>query len=487
MDLSEQLVPAFLLEEQIKQNKELLKRVTHLQHQLDVLLRSLYGTKSEKKPVPPDNKDVDVTSRDDTNDSSNKAKPKRKPLPKDLPREKIRYELSDDKLVCSNCSTKQHIIGKLVTEQLELVPAKLFVKEHIRYKYACKYGCQVSIADMPEQPIPKGIPGPGLLSDVLINKYQDSLPLYRQSLRFKRYGIDIPGSTLCDWVGKCAALLEPIVSKIKDDLLSHSKIHTDDTTIPVLSKGKTKTARLWTYVADGSCGHKATVYDFSMSRSALYPQKFLNGFQGYLQADAYPGYDKLYADGKIIEVGCLAHVRRKFYDISIATKTEYDNLADIAVKLIGDIYKHEKTARALTHQQRYYYRKQHTKKCYHKLHWWLARQQLLVIPKTPIYQAITYALNHWRALTNVFADGRLEVDNNTAERAIKPLVIGRKNYMFAGSPEGGKRAAIIYSIIETCKQNEVNSLEYLTDVIARVGTHKINQIQQLTPYQWKPL
>jgi transposase len=385
--------------------------------------------------------------------------------------------------VCQ-CQRVCHVIGKEITEQLEFIPARLYVKQHIRYKYACSLGCEVKIAPLPPQPIDKAIAGAGLLADVLISKYQDAMPLYRQSLRFKRHHVEIPNSTLCDWVGYSADRLQPIVFALQAELLKHKKLHTDDTTVPVLAKGKTKQGRLWVYVADGSFGYKATVYDYTPTRSQRGPQAFLAGFSGYLQADAYAGYDVLYQSGDVVEVGCLAHARRKFYEIAQTVKGE--SHAQDAVIKIGEIYAIEAKIRNTSQVQRYYYRKKHLKPLYRKLHRWLVKKQKKTLDKTPIRQAINYALNHWRALQNVLAHGSLEVDNNLAERAIKPVVIGRKNYLFAGGDEGGKRAAIIYSLIETCKQNDINTFDYLRDVLTRLPTHKANKIRELLPYYWQP-
>ena len=212
---------------------------------------------------------------------------------------------------------------------------------------------------------------------------------------------------------------------------------------------------------------------------------FLSGFKGFLQADAYNGYDVLYQSGDIIEVGCLAHSRRKFFEIAQTVKQ--NSLAHDALNKIAAIYLVETRVKQLSYQRRYYYRKKYLKPLYRQLHHWLRRYQKKTLDKTPIRQAINYAMTHWRALQNVLADGRLQVDNNTAERAIKPVVIGRKNYLFAGSDEGGKRAAIIYSIIETCKQNAINTFDYLRDILTRLPTHKANKIHELLPYNWKPL
>jgi len=450
-----------------------------LQVQLENLLRILYGKKSEKKPLEPA-----ASNEPNKKELGEKSigKPIRKSLPKTLERKIIKYELPESERICSLCGNICHCIGKETSEQLEFIPEKLFVKEHQRYKYGYKNGCEIKIASMPCQPIPKGIPGPGLLAEILINKYQDALPLYRQSLRFKRHNIEISDSTMCDWVSQVAKLLKPLVGLMHSDLIEVNKIHTDDTPVPVLSKGKTKKGFLWVYVADGSQGHACTVYDYSSSRSQTAPQKFLTGFGGYLQADAYPGYDKLYASGKVIEVGCMAHTRRKFFEVAELAKG--DSLATEALDKVGEIYEIETQCRNMHYQQRYYYRKKHLRPLYRLFHRWLMRMKNKVIPNTPIEKAINYALNHWRALQNVFADGRLEVDNNKAECAIRPVVVGRKNYLFAGSDQGGYNAAIIYSIIESAKQNKLNTFKYLSEIIARIPVTKAEDLRKLLPYHY---
>jgi len=429
------------LEAQINQNKQLLSELQQqrlitdkLQQQLDNLLRLLYGKKSEKKTAASDDDNnkpntpsggtsVDKASTDRNN--TNQKKPKRKPLPKELLREKIEYTLSETERICSQCQSLCQLMGDETSEQLEFIPAHLFVKQHVRYKYGCKLGCEVKIAPFPAQPIDKCMAGSGLLAEVLINKYQDALPMYRQSQRFLRHGLKLSESTLCDWVMHCADRLQPIVLAMKAQLLRSKKLHTDDTTLPVLAKGKTKPGRLWTYVADASCEHKIVVYDYTPTRAQSGPVDFLSGFKGFLQADAYAGYDILYRSGDIIEVGCMAHTRRKFFEIAQTVKQ--DSIAHDALIKIAKIYQIESTLRDVDYQRRYFYRKKYLKPVYQSLHRWLLKKQRTTLDKTPIRQAINYALNHWRALQNVFSDGCLEVDNNAAERAIKPVVIGR-NY-----------------------------------------------------------
>ncbi|HSX19593.1 MAG TPA: IS66 family transposase [Gammaproteobacteria bacterium] len=481
MDLNELIK---LLTAKDAQISQLLERITNMQAQLDNLLRILYGKKSEKNPSASNDTTVNVCA--DSTVSKTKSttnNPIRKKLPDALPRENICYELPISELKCDLCSNTCHKIGEEISQQLEMIPAKMFVKKHIRFKYACKNGCCVKVAPMPKQPIPKGIPGPGLLAEVVINKYQDSLPLYRQALRFERHGIDIPESTLGDWMAQSAQLLSPLVGLMHDDILRESHLYTDDTPVPVLAKGKTRKGRLWAYVSDRNNTFPCTIYDYSATRAQTAPQKFLTGFKGYLQADAYSGYNTLYQSGDVTEIGCMAHTRRKFFDIA-AELTTTDSLAHDALGLIAKIYAVESRCRDMHYKKRYFFRKKYLQSLYRKLHKWLIQRQKTVIPNTPIYRAINYALNHWRALQNVFADGRLEIDNNTAERAMRVVAIGRKNWMFAGSDQAGHNAAIFYSILESAKQNGLNTFNYLSDVLAKIPNTDSSDMFRLLPYHY---
>lgn len=479
--LSEVLKQSSAQQEELKQLRILIE---NLQTRIDNLLRMLYGKKSEKRRNANDDQSSDKKGTDISNTKNVGTQPVRKKLPANLPRTDISYELAPAELICNLCNSTCHKIGEEISEQLEVIPAKFFVKKHIRFKYACKHGCCVKVAPMPKQPIPKGIPGPGLLAEVIVNKYQDSLPLYRQSKRFERYGIAIAESTLCDWTSQSAQLLKPLIELMRDDMLKESHLYGDDTTVPVLASGKTKTGRLWAYVSDKDNTFPCTIYDYSPTRAQTWPQKFLSGFKGYLQADAYHGFNIIYKSGDVTEIGCMAHTRRKFYDITVELKST-DSLAHQALDLIDGIYDIEDKCRNMHYTRRYYFRKKHLRKLYRKLHRWLVRKQKIILPKTPTSRAINYALNHWRALQNVFADGRLEIDNNTAERAMRIVAIGRKNWMFAGSDQGGHNAAIFYSLLESAKQNGLNTFEYLSDVFAKIPNTPNEELFRLLPYHYK--
>ena len=468
---------------------KLTNQLEKLQGIVDKFSQLLFGTKSEKivKPKSEDASSTDTpiikSNRGSTPTTSNANG--RRPLPSNLPRVPVEHDVPEEEQGCPCCMRRMQRMGKVITEQLECKPAELYVIEHIRFKYGCQR-CKGNIitAPLPPQPIDKGLPGPGLLTEVILNKYQDHLPLYRQEHRFARLGIEMPRSTLCDWVMQSGSLLEPIVDLMKTDVLIPGiRIFTDDTPCPVLAKGKTHTGRLWVYVGGGRDKPICVVYDYTSSRSQTAPQKFLKGYQGYLQADAYGGYNIIYKEGKVIAVNCWAHARRYFIDIIKASKKT--GLADVAVDYIGKLYEVERQAKHLTSLQRKYYRRRYSKPILKEFNRWLKAKQKETLSKAPIGKAIAYVLNHWRGLTNYCCDGILNIDNNTAERAIKPVVLGRKNYLFAGSPAGAKNAAVLYSLIETCKLIGINPFVYLKDVLTRLPTTLMKDLKHLLPYNWK--
>jgi len=286
-------------------------------------------------------------------------------------------------------------------------------------------------------------------------------------------------------VAQGANWLAFIVNAMKPDLLANKKLGSDDTPVPVLAKGKTRQGYLWVYRSDGSTGIACTIYDFTPTRSQQGPLNFLVGYQGYLQADAYAGYDALYAQGHVIEVACFAHAKRKFFDIAKALNGLQSD-ADEALHFIGQLYQIERAAKGFTIKTRYYYRRRYAKPLLKKLRRWLRKKKRVYLPKTPLAGAINYMLNQWRALMHYLREGFLDIDNNGSERAIRPITVGRKNYLFYGSDEGGRRAANIYSIIETCKQHQVNTFDYLQDILTRLPTHPNARIRELLPYNWKP-
>lgn len=468
---------------------ELVAKVDKQAVQIKRLEEIAFGKKSAKR------------SKDDDSGPNVPAKPKktklkkseangRKKLPKDLPRVSIEHDISKEQSTCTSCqNSKLKYIGEVVTEQLEHIPEKFYVIKHKRYKYACPCcNGNVVVADMPPQPIDKGLPGPGLLSEVLINKFMDSLPLYRQIQRFKTHGIDLASSTLSDWVAQSAFLLEPLVHAMKEDaLLPSNCIFSDDTTVPVLDKNKNKshTGRFWVYMNNGSNTPLCVIYDYTKTRAQTFPKDFLDGYSGYLHADAYAGYNILCLTGSVIKCICWAHAKRKFNDIIKACSNH--EIASKAEEFIGQLYKIESESKELEPDKKRAYRRRYSKPILIRFNRWLSKQLKVAMPKSAIGLALGYIRNNWRELINYLRDGFLEIDNNRAERAIKPLVIGRKNWMFAGSHKAAKNAAIIYSLIETCKLNNVNPRKYFADVLARLPSCKITDINKLLPYNWSAI
>jgi transposase len=384
--------------------------------------------------------------------------------------------------VCRECSAELKQIGEEVSEQLEYVPASFFVHVHARIKYACPH-CQGNVVSgsLPVQPIDKGLPGPGLLAHVLTSKYNDHLPLNRLEGIFQRHGVELSRSTMCDWIAGSTALLEPVVKVMKAELLASRKIHTDDTTVPVLDKNResTKTGRLWVYVGDAA--HEHIVFDYTPDRSRDGPLHFLRGYKGYLQADAYAGYNAVYAGGEVIEVACWAHARRKFFD---AMKSDAAR-SRIALAYIRELYEIEKRGRDLGEAERRDLRLAEAKPLLETFKTWLDAEAKKALPKSPVGEAISYTRAQWVALTRYLEDGLLEPDNNRAERALRRIAIGRKNWMFAGSDEGGRRAAIVYSLIASCAALKIDPYAYLRDVLKRLPTCSTADLHRLTPKAWK--
>jgi transposase len=420
-------------------------------------------------------------------------------LPVHLPREEVIHDLSPQEKSCGHCGSFLSQIGVEEREQLETVSVQFVVKKHKRLKYACKCcGETVAIAKSPFQAIEKGIAGPNLLAQVLVDKYGDHLPLYRQEQRFKRHGIHINRSTLWNWVYLSSLSLAPLVEAMTKDLLVVGHVFSDDTTMPTLREPipenlgkKTKTNYMWTYNGLSKTDKKPIViYDFTEGRDGKYPEEFLKGFRGYVQADAYSGYNGLFAGDKdhpvrCTCVGCWAHVRRKFYE---ALKANSKSMGKKVMLMIGKLYKVEEACKkeSLNEDQIKERRQKDSKLVLEEIHKWLVEYQPQVVPKSLLGKAISYALSNWKALNVYIEDGRLEIDNNRSERCIKGIVLGRKNYMFMGSVRGGKAAAIIYSLVETCKQNGVDPVAYIADVLARIPTHPNKRIYELLPYNWKP-
>ena len=414
-----------------------------------------------------------------------KGKPKRRPIPDHVPRTEI--ELLPKRDDCAACGGRLRQIGEDVTEELEYVPGRFVVNRITRPRFACS-GCDgFTQAPLPSRPIERGRPGPGLLAHVLVSKYADHLPLYRQSQIYAREGIDLDRSTLADWVGKSTALLEPLAEAIGRHVLTGHAIHADDTPVRMLAPGtgKTRTARLWTYVRDerpwAGPAPPAALYRFSEDRKGVRPAQHLAGFKGWMHADGYAGFEELYRGGRIHEVACLAHVRRKFVDVH---RSQGSAIAEEAIRRIGELYAVEKTVRGAPPEERVQARQEHATPVFDALEAWLAEQLPALSGKTPLAVAIRYALNRLPRLRPYLSDGRLAPDNNAAERAMRGCALGRKNWLFAGSAAGGKALAIAASLIETAKLNDVDPHAWLADTLARIPDYKITRVDELMPWNY---
>jgi transposase len=411
------------------------------------------------------------------------AKPFRRPLPEHLPREVHTH--MPDHATCPGCGGRLRELGEDVAEMLEYVRACFKVIRHVRPKLSCDACDRIVQAPAPSRPIDRGLAGPGLLAHVLVSKYADHQPLYRQSEIYAREGVDLDRSTLAGWVGATSELLAPLVEAVRDHVMSASKLHADDTPVPVLApgNGRTKTGRLWTYVRDdrpsGDTTAPAVWFAYSPDRKGENPRQHLKFYQGALQADAYAGFQHLYENGTIVEVACWAHARRKFHEIHIAhpspTTTE-------AIERVAALYAIEAEIRGSTPEIRKTIRQARAKPLLDSMHIWLEATLAKLSRKSDTAAAIRYALLRWRALTRYVEDGHLEIDNNAAERALRVVALGRKNFLFAGSDAGGERAAAIYSLLGSAKLNGLDPEIYLQRVLERIADHPITRIKELLPW-----
>lgn len=408
-----------------------------------------------------------------------KQKPRRAPLPADLPRTEVRHE--PETTVCS-CGCELRRIGEDVSEKLDYVPGVFSVERHVRGKWVCSR-CETLIqAPVPAHVIDKGLPTTGLLAQVLVAKYLDHQPLYRQEGIFGRAGVAIPRSTLAQWVGQCGVQLQPLVDALRGLLLEHSVLHADETPVPMLKPGlgKTHQAYLWAYGTTAYDPLQAVVYDFAESRAGAHARRFLTGWQGKLVCDDFIGYRPFFANG-VVEVGCLAHARRKFFDLWDSHKSP---VAAEALQFYAAIYDIERTAQSLDVDQRTRLRVLKTKPIMDMFHTWLVLQRQKATDGTAIAKAIDYSLNRWDALVRFVEDGSLPPDNNHIENRIRPIALGRSNWLFAGSLRGGQRAAAVMSLIQSAKLNGHNPYAYLKDVLERLPMQPASRIEELLPHRW---
>jgi transposase len=411
-----------------------------------------------------------------------KQRPVRQPLPEHLPRERVVHAPA---CACPDCGKEMRPIGEDVSEVLDYVPEHFRVIRHVRPKLACP-GCEKIVqVEAPSRPIDRGMASAALLAHVLVSKYADHLPLYRQSEIYARQGVELERSTLADWVGSCFHLLDPLTEALGRYVLGSHKLHADDTPVPVLEpgRGKTKSGRLWVYVRDdraaGSKEPPAVLFRYAPDRKGERPAEHLKDFSGVLQADAYAGFNQLYDSGRILEAACWAHARRAFYDIH---QTNNSPVAAEALQRIGQLYEIEAEIRGRPPNERAQIRQARAGPLLEGLRAWLKHTLARVSKKSELAKAIGYVLTRWVALTRYCTDGRIEVDNNAAERALRAVALGRKNYLFCGSDAGGERAAAIYSLIGTAKLNGIDPEAYLRYVLERIADHPINRVDELLPW-----
>jgi transposase len=486
-----------LIERLTRQDQELRYKqlkIDQLSHEMAVLKRWKFAARSEQlygvqRSLLDETIDADLeaiaaeleTLRSPAPVQAPKEQPKRSPLPAHLPRVEVRHE--PERTVCScGCALKR--IGEDVSEKLDYTPGVFHVERHIRGKWACAK-CQTLIqAPVPAQVIDKGVPTAGLLAQVLVAKYAEHQPLYRQEGIFERAGVAIPRSTLAQWVGACGVHLQPLVDALRAMLLERSVLHADETPVAMLTPGKGRTHRayIWSYSSTQFDGLHAVVYDFADSRAAAPPKQFLEGWSGKLVCDDYSGYKGLFAAG-VTEVGCLAHARRKFNDLWVNHKSP---LAEEALKLFGKLYDVERDARQLSAGERQRIRQLQSQPIADRLREWLLLQRQKATAGTAIAKAIDYSLGRWTALTRFLDDGALPIDNNWVENRIRPIALGRSNWLFAGSLRAGKRAAAVMSLIQSVRLNGHDPYRYLKDVLERLPTQPARRIGELLPHSWTP-
>jgi transposase len=506
--------------EQIK--REAAERIEALvqQHkaELAAVLRRFYGPKSEKfdprqllifglavaEQIPVDEKVVEAEAGEKLKTRRVNHKHGRRELPAHLPRVEVPHELSDEQKKCPCCGGERGCIGHAISEQLEFISASFQVLKHVQHKYACKgcgQGCadcdgnpHIELAAKTGQPIEKGLPGPGLLAHVIVSKLGDHLPLYRLEKIFARDDIGIARSTMCAWMLAVAVLVKPLVELMALRVKKGRVIHTDDTRVPVMAAGKCRSGRIWPYIGDWD--NPYIIFEYTPDRTRAGPQRFLEDYTGYLQADAYGGYDGIFTSGKVIEVACWAHARRKFFD---AKETDGRRSAqmlemvrrlyaveDEATKLVAELLTNQPGATAdQRHELIRASRQKKSVPILAEIKTWLDAEKELVLPRSPMGGAITYVLNQWAALNRYVEKGYLKIDNNVAERAVKRVAIGRKNWLFAGHDESGAAHAILWSLLASAERHGLNPQQYLTSVLAKIGQTDLSELDQFLPDVWK--
>lgn len=468
-------------------------RIDQLTHEISVLRRYQFGKRSEQLDTTQaslldETIDADIAAIEaELEELSSPPKghderkqPKRASLPPQLPRTEIRHE--PDTTTC-RCGCQLRRIGEDVSEKLDYTPGVFSVERHIRGKWVCSECTTLIQASVPAHVIDKGIPTASLLAQVLVTKYADHTPLYRQESIFGRAGLALPRSTLGAWVGVCGMRLQPLVDALRAEMLQQDVIHADETPVPMLSPGKKKTHRayLWAYAPTRFASMRAVIYDFADSRAGEHARNFLGDWCGGLVCDDYGGYKMGFQQG-IIEIGCMAHARRKFFDLHASNKSQ---IAEQALKFFTALYDIEREVIALAPEERRQIRETRAKPITDRLYAWMQNQRRLVPEGSAIAKALDYSLKRWDALVRFLDNGNVPIDNNWIENQIRPVAIGRGNWLFVGSLRAGKRAAAIMSLIQSAKLNGHDPYAYLKDVLTRLPTHKASEIADLLPHRWK--
>ncbi|WP_027867328.1 IS66 family transposase [Massilia alkalitolerans] len=466
--------------------------IEHLKLVLAKLRRMQFGRKSEKLDQQIEQLELQledleaeeaVAEAQAPMELAPRKKAERKPLPPHLPREERVQAPAGD--ACPDCGGNLKHLGEDVSEQLEYVPASFRVIRHVRPKLACACCDTIVQAPAASRPIERGLAGPGLLAHVLVAKFADHLPLYRQSVIYAREGVELERSLLASWVGAAGTLLRPLVDALRRHVFAATKLHADDTPLPVLApgNGKTRTARLWTYVRDdrpsGDASPPAVWFAYSPDRKGEHPQGHLADFHGVLQADAYAGFNAVYESGRVLEAACWAHARRKFYDLHAARPT---SLTTEALRRIGELYAIEENIRGKPPDERRAARQLHAKPLLDDLERWLHATLSTLSRKSDTAAAILYALKLWPALTCYVDDGRIEIDNSAAERALCGIALGRRNFLFAGADSGGERAAAMYGLIGTARLNGIDPEAWLRHVLTHIADHPVNRVDDFLPW-----
>tara|TARA_R110002153_G_C13299773_1_gene495553 strand:- start:22 stop:1536 length:1515 start_codon:yes stop_codon:yes gene_type:complete len=481
-----------------KQVNKLESRNQFLEEQFRLAQQKQFGASSEGHPGQGElfneaEELVAETPVEKEEISYTRNKPKRKPLPSTLPREVIIHDIAEEDKVCACCNNELHKIGEDKSEKLEFIPAQVKVIEHVRPKYACR-ACEkdgthntIKQASVPPSVIPKGYATPSLLSQIITSKYQFGLPLYRQEAMFKQYDIELSRQTMADWIFKSADLLTPLYDRLHELILNQGVIAADETTLKVVSEDKAK-CYMWVYTsgADSPEGKlpntdipNIVLYDYQPSRAGQCAVDYLQGYNGYLQVDGYAGYHKTQAT----LAGCWAHARRKFVEAKTAQGKQSSGRADWALNHIQKLYRIETQIKVSTPDERQKIRQEKSIPLLKQFEAWLIKSEPQVLAKTKLGEAITYCLNQWNKLNTYTQDGHLNIDNNRAERAIKPFVIGRKNWLFSQTAKGAKASAILYSIIETAKANGLTPFDYMMHLLEHIAAQN-NDTEQLLPWRF---